>query len=216
MGVKTPVAVTAATALKTGSTQTNISGSPPSSGQALIASSSTAATWQSIVSASDPRLTDDRTASGVRTATTTVSVSGATAPSSGQVLTATSNSAASWSGFANMTAYFTSYSTPSYASSVTLNVAASNDFVIGTLTGAISISFSNSAAGKQGVIIVKQDGSGGRSVTLNAPSTFTIVKDSNLSDLSASSSANSLTMYAYSMFTAGGSNYLQIAKSLLV
>ena len=40
--------------------------------------------------------TDDRTASGLRTATTVVVVSAATAPSSGQVLTATSSTAATW------------------------------------------------------------------------------------------------------------------------
>lgn len=45
----------------------------------------------------DSRLSDDRTASGIRTATTTVSVSTATAPTAGQVLTATSGTAAEWS-----------------------------------------------------------------------------------------------------------------------
>lgn len=44
----------------------------------------------------DARLSDDRTAGGLRSATTVVAVSGATAPSSGQVLTATSSTAATW------------------------------------------------------------------------------------------------------------------------
>ena len=44
----------------------------------------------------DARLSDDRTASGLRTASTVVSVSSATAPTSGQVLTATGGSAATW------------------------------------------------------------------------------------------------------------------------
>jgi hypothetical protein len=44
----------------------------------------------------DARLSDDRTASGLRSATTVVAVSSATAPSLGQVLTATSGSAATW------------------------------------------------------------------------------------------------------------------------
>lgn len=48
------------------------------------------------VAGNDSRLSDDRTASGIRTASTVVSVSSATAPSSGQVLTATSGSAATW------------------------------------------------------------------------------------------------------------------------
>ena len=44
----------------------------------------------------DSRLSDDRTASGIRSATTVVSVSSATAPSAGQVLTASSSTAAAW------------------------------------------------------------------------------------------------------------------------
>jgi phage-related tail fiber protein len=44
----------------------------------------------------DARLSDDRTGAGLRSATTVVSVSGATAPSSGQVLTATANNNATW------------------------------------------------------------------------------------------------------------------------
>jgi len=45
----------------------------------------------------DSRLSDDRTGSGLRTATTVVAVSSATAPTAGQVLTATSGTAAAWS-----------------------------------------------------------------------------------------------------------------------
>lgn len=44
----------------------------------------------------DARLSDDRTADGIRTATTVVAVSAATAPTLGQVLTATSSTAADW------------------------------------------------------------------------------------------------------------------------
>ena len=45
----------------------------------------------------DSRLSDDRTSTGLRTATTVVAVSSATAPTAGQVLTATSSTAAAWS-----------------------------------------------------------------------------------------------------------------------
>jgi hypothetical protein len=48
------------------------------------------------VATTDARLSDDRTASGLRSASTLVTVSGATAPSAGQVLKATSSTAASW------------------------------------------------------------------------------------------------------------------------
>lgn len=44
----------------------------------------------------DARLSDDRTASGLRTATTIVSVSGAAAPTAGQVLTALNGTSAEW------------------------------------------------------------------------------------------------------------------------
>jgi len=51
---------------------------------------------QNTVQTSDSRLSNDRTASGIRTATTVVSVSSAAAPTPGQVLTATSGTAADW------------------------------------------------------------------------------------------------------------------------
>lgn len=44
----------------------------------------------------DSRLSDDRTASGLRTATTVVAISGAAAPSAGQALIATGAAAATW------------------------------------------------------------------------------------------------------------------------
>lgn len=48
------------------------------------------------VSDSDPRLSDDRVAAGIRTATTIVLTGAAAAPTSGQVLVATSDEAAEW------------------------------------------------------------------------------------------------------------------------
>lgn len=53
-------------------------------------------TTGTVAAGDDSRLTDDRTASGLRSATTVVSVSAATAPSSGQVLTATASTTATW------------------------------------------------------------------------------------------------------------------------
>jgi len=44
----------------------------------------------------DARLSDDRVASGLRTATTVVDISGATAPTAGQVLTAIDDESAAW------------------------------------------------------------------------------------------------------------------------
>jgi hypothetical protein len=61
----------------------------------------------------DVRLSDDRTASALRTASTVVSVSAAAAPTAGQVLTATSDAAATWQ-------------TPTASSSVLVQTAAAN------------------------------------------------------------------------------------------
>lgn len=49
-----------------------------------------------VTEGNDSRLTNDRTASGIRTATTIVSVASSAAPSAGQILVATSTSAAEW------------------------------------------------------------------------------------------------------------------------
>ncbi len=49
-----------------------------------------------LIDTGDARLSDDRTASGLRSATTVVSVSAATAPTVGQVLKATSGTVATW------------------------------------------------------------------------------------------------------------------------
>lgn len=122
-----------ADSIKTLTTSVSVSGATaPSSGQALVATSSTAASWLTIVPATrnintsnglsgggalssdltlsptygttanticqgnDSRLSDDRTASGLRSASTIISVSAATAPTTGQVLTATSGTIANW------------------------------------------------------------------------------------------------------------------------
>lgn len=50
-----------------------------------------------LIDTTDPRLSDDRTASALRTATTEVDVSAAAAPAAGQALVATSDTAAAWS-----------------------------------------------------------------------------------------------------------------------
>jgi hypothetical protein len=68
---------------------------------ALPAFGSTAGTF---AQGNDSRLSDDRTASGLRTATTVVSVSAATAPSAGQVLQASSSTTAGWVSLAIPTA----------------------------------------------------------------------------------------------------------------
>lgn len=56
----------------------------------------TAAALDLFCQTDDSRLSDDRVASGLRTATTVVSVASATAPTSGQILVASSSTAAAW------------------------------------------------------------------------------------------------------------------------
>jgi hypothetical protein len=51
---------------------------------------------QQAAAGDDARLSDDRTASGLRTATTIVAIASATAPTAGQILVATSGTAANW------------------------------------------------------------------------------------------------------------------------
>jgi hypothetical protein len=139
-----------ATDLATTGASVNVNAAPPpSTGQALIATDATHATWQNLsgggtitavnpgtgltgggvsgavslavsygtaagtaAEGNDTRLTNDRTASGIRTATGIVAVSTATAPTVGQTLVATSSTAATWqtisgSGSSATTAYLT-------------------------------------------------------------------------------------------------------------
>lgn len=112
----TPVITVVQTpALRSATTTVNVSSATaPTTGQVLTATGASAATWQnpassgtvtSVTSANaditvattttTPVLTMVQ-APALRSATTTVNVSSATAPSSGQVLTATSSTAATW------------------------------------------------------------------------------------------------------------------------
>lgn len=61
-----------------------------------VASRNVGTTAGTAAAGDDSRFTDDRTASGLRSATTVVSVSAATAPSAGQVLQASNSTTAAW------------------------------------------------------------------------------------------------------------------------
>ena len=81
-------------ALKSASTSVVVkNATAPSVGQALVALSSTAASWQDIGTAT--------AANALKSATTTINVSSATAPSATQILTASSSTAAVWAAPAN-------------------------------------------------------------------------------------------------------------------
>lgn len=86
---------TAGLGLKTATTTVSISASTaPTSGQVLVASSTTLAAWSSTASGLTAGLAT--AANGIKTATTTVAVSASTAPTSGQVLVASSTTLAAW------------------------------------------------------------------------------------------------------------------------
>lgn len=91
--------------------------------------------------------TNNVTASALFSATTTVAVSAATAPTAGQVLTATSGTAATWSGFAPSYAHFYSIvsqpfntSTPHWAGFENTMVATSDITIAGTTDSIITLS----------------------------------------------------------------------------
>jgi hypothetical protein len=67
---------------------------------AVTVAASYGSTSSTVCVGNDSRLSNDRTASGLRTATTVVAISSAAAPTAGQVLTATSGTAAEWQDFA--------------------------------------------------------------------------------------------------------------------
>jgi len=126
----------------------------------------TAATTAATDYATAAQGTDDRTASGLRTASTVVSISSATAPSSGQVLTATSTTAATWqtpsSGGGLYWADAKSTATPNATVpviSLTVSDGATNvDAAIGPKgTGSFALSIANNATSggnKRGIYAV--------------------------------------------------------------
>lgn len=54
-----------------------------------------------------------------------------------------------------------------YAASITLDLSTRTNFVIGTLTGNLTLAFSNPIPGSGGVIELRQDVTGGRVITLS-------------------------------------------------
>jgi hypothetical protein len=58
-----------------------------------------------------------------------------------------------------------------YNASVTLDLSQRNNFVVGTLTGNITLTFSNPVAGASGYIVLTQDATGSRTLTLGGSNT---------------------------------------------
>lgn len=82
-----------------------------------------------------------------------------------------------------------------YAANVELDCNLANDFAISALTGDLAITWANAQIGNTGTLIVRQDGVGGRLVTLTPPAGFTLLRDSTVADLAAAPGAADFTRY---------------------
>lgn len=74
-----------------------------------------------------------------------------------------------------------------YAATMALDLSARNNFIIGILTGNLSLSFTNPIAGASGFILLPQDATGGRILTL----TGTNIKTPGGTPIVLSTAANS-------------------------
>lgn len=60
-----------------------------------------------------------------------------------------------------------------YAANVALDLSARNNFIIGILTGNLTLSFTNPISGASGFIVLTQDATGGRTLTISGGNTRT-------------------------------------------
>ena len=104
--------------------------------------------------------TNTLTASLLKSATTEVSISAATAPTVGQVLTASSSTAAAWISPNVVTNY-----TPAAGATATLDLSLARDHRITMPAGNITIALSNEASGSIFMVHITQDSIGARTVT---------------------------------------------------
>ena len=106
----------------------------------------------------------------LKSATTVVNVSSATAPTSGQVLTATSGTAANWQTPVSLNAVqswtkgqiSTPYALSIVSNNVNIDFSQSNNFTLvlqATTTQQLTNSFTNGNAGQSGQIVITQNGS---------------------------------------------------------
>lgn len=105
--------------------------------------------------------------------------------------------------------------TVGFAASITLNANTGNDFLIDVLTGNCTITWSNALSGNQGSVSVRQDATGGRTVTFTPPAGYTLRRDSAVADLAAAASPNAITVYTWAFFPIGGQNALIMSKMVL-
>lgn len=97
--------------------------------------------------------------------------------------------------------------------SIALNVAAYNEFVIGKLTGDVAFTFTGAAVGQRGVIWLKADAVGGWRAGFTAPAGFLIIEDASVA-AEADLAANGIARISYAMHTLDGQNYLELDRSV--
>ncbi len=97
---------------------------------------------------------------------------------------------------------------------VDVNVAATNTHKLTQLVADTALTFINGIDGLQGTITVRQDGTGGRTLSFAAAGR-TVLKDVSAADLNPQAALDSVTMYAYSFGTVDGLAYVMVAKTEL-
>jgi hypothetical protein len=99
--------------------------------------------------------------------------------------------------------------------SIALDIAAYNEFVVGKLTGDVAFTFSNAALGQRGVIWLKADAVGGWRAGFTAPAGFLITEDSTIA-AEADIAANAIVRISYALHVLDGQNYVELDRSVRV
>lgn len=97
----------------------------------------------------------------------------------------------------------------------TLSVGSGGDFAASNALGSANVlTLSGGLDGAQGLIYVKQDGTGSRTMTFTV-SGRTIIRDANSVDDTPQSAANSITVYSYHFVTIVATAYVRITRVFL-
>lgn len=153
-------------------------------------------------------------ATALRSATTDMTVSAAAAPSAGQVLTATNSTTLAWATPSGAVADPATNFTWS-SNAATVDVSLGHNFTAtNTMGGNSTLALSNGVDGDNGLIFVKQDGTGSRTLTFTI-SGRTVLKDLNVADTNPLVTANSITMYQYYYVTTVSTAYVVLNKVYL-
>lgn len=99
--------------------------------------------------------------------------------------------------------------------SIALDIAAYNEFVVGKLTGDVDFTFTNAALGQRGVIWLKADAVGGWRAGFAAPAGFLITEDSSIA-AEADLAANAIARISYALHVLDGQNYVELDRSVRV